>query len=106
MTYYEEDNPDIESTENEGLRVDTEVKRLKKQADEFFNRRDTQHEELMEMLGGIFVQLSRVYDTLMFVVTPEHQKVLDDMHSRGELFGSPPTLVKEAWGDETIQDND
>jgi hypothetical protein len=65
------------------------------------------HEELMEMLGGIFVQVSRMYDALMFLVTPEQQKTIDDLHSRGELFASPPSLKEKAWGeDEAVSDQD
>jgi hypothetical protein len=96
MTYYEEDTP----TEEEWIeRIKQAVENEKPQYVPSVNDSQARHEELMEMLGGIFVQLSRVYDALMFVVSPEHQKVLDDMHSKGELFASPPSLVEKAWGD-------
>jgi hypothetical protein len=94
MTYYEEDAEEwIErvkkSVENEKPMYIPVPKDMSQE----------RHEELMEMLGGIFVQLSRVYDVLMFLVTPEQQKTIDDLHSAGELFASPPILKEKAWGD-------
>jgi hypothetical protein len=110
MTYYEEDKP----TEEDWIeRIKTSIENDKSAYTTPLppplvrTHEQERHEELMEMLGGIFVQLSRVYDTLMFVVSPEHQKVIDEMHRRGELFASPPTLVEKAWGeDEAVSDKD
>ena len=76
MTYYDEDNPEKIPT---GL--------LSKE----------KHEELMEMLGGIFVQLSRIYDVL--ITDSPNQESLDSKHEAGELFASPPTLIEKAWED-------
>ena len=76
MTYYDEDHPEkipAESPEN------------------------IRHQELMEMLGGIFVQLSRIYDVL--ITDSPNQESLDSKHEAGELFASPPTLIEKAWED-------
>lgn len=61
------------------------------------------HDELMEMLGGIFVQLSRIYDVLL--IESDNGKELDDMHKRGDLFGSTPMLREDAWN-ESVQEEE
>lgn len=55
------------------------------------------HKEMMEMLGAIFVQLSRVYDVLMLNLSEYQRDQLDTMHQSGELMGSPPILKEDAW---------
>lgn len=59
------------------------------------------HEELMEMLGGIFVQVSRMYDALVIALPPEAQEEILQAHESGGLLGDPPTLREDAW-DETV----
>jgi hypothetical protein len=87
MTYYEEDSPEFEEWKS-GI-----IKNIES---------DNNHKEMMEMLGGIFVQLSRIYDVL--ITDSPNQADLDDRHSAGGLFASPPTLEKDAWN-ETVQNS-
>jgi len=63
------------------------------------------HKELMEMLGGIFVQQSRIYDCLMAIVPNKYRAELDDIHENGGLMASPPLLREDAWG-EVSQSNE
>lgn len=100
MTYYEEDRP----TEEEWVeRIKKSIENEKPTILPTVDNSQERHEELMEMLGGIFVQLSRIYDVL--ITDSPNQSELDNQHSRGELFASPPTLVEKAWG-EDVQDKD
>jgi hypothetical protein len=51
----------------------------------------------MEMLGGIFVQLSRVYDTQMMLLSEDNRNFLINLHNEGGLAGDPPLLREDAW---------
>lgn len=55
------------------------------------------HKELMEMLGGIFIQVSRMYDTLLLLIDKDEMEELDKEHSTGGLLASPPILREDAW---------
>lgn len=55
------------------------------------------HKELMEMLGGIFIQQSRIYDVLMAMLPQALEEELDELHTAGRLMFSPPTLLEKAW---------
>ncbi len=84
MTYYEEDTPEKSDPVKDFLDKTPE---------------EVRHEEMMEMLGGIFVQLSRIYDVLMIglpgpVVSRDE---VDQVHTNGDIYGSPPALSKDAW---------
>lgn len=106
MTYYEEDNPEIESAENEDTLSPEEqfIKNIEKAAAEqrpmlmpqAVNDQE-RHEEMMEMLGGIFVQVSRMYDVLMMIAENSSRVVLEESHSQGKLLGDPPALREDAW---------
>jgi hypothetical protein len=97
MTYYEEDAEDwIE-------RVKTAVDNEKPMYIPAKDKSQERHTELMEMLGAIFVQLSRVYDVLL--INSEYRESLNTKHAEGELFAPPPNLKEEAWN-ETVQNQD
>lgn len=55
------------------------------------------HKELMEMLGGLFIQTSRIYDVLMAMLPDEVESELDKVHESGRLMFSPPTLLENGW---------
>jgi hypothetical protein len=97
MTYYDEDNPEIDDIVEKvfGEQVEDHRSHEQKRNDEAVAR----HEEMMEMLGGIFVQLSRIYDVLMLGLPgPVVQRdEVDQVHTNGDVYGSPPTLSKDAW---------
>lgn len=121
MTYYEEDTPDVsenevERAENEGMPgnpdwpsgvnyaedrsgipIASEVKRISatlEQTDPGSN-----HTEMMEMLGAMFVQLSRIYDVLMMTLPEGKMRSIDEVHESGGLAASPPILREDAWDD-------
>jgi hypothetical protein len=86
---------DIENFENEGGAPEN-IKDIPVQQ---VSVEHIRHEEMMEMLGGIFVQLSRIYDVLMLGLpgASVSRKEVDSVHEAGELYGSPPTLKENAW---------
>lgn len=107
MTYYEEDTP-IESAENEGMppetlddivekvfgeQVEDNRSHEQRRNDEAVER----HKEMMEMLGGIFIQLSRIYDATMMGLDKSVRENVENYHSQGRLMGDPPVLEKDAW---------
>lgn len=63
----------------------------------------TDHEELMEMLGGMFVQLSRIYDVLL--LEANNGQEIDEVHKEGNLYGSAPQLREDAW-DAPVQEEE
>lgn len=85
------DSMDIERAENEGMPT-------------LFDMPDekTEHEELMEMLGGLFIQTSRVYDVLMAMLPQTLEEELDEVHSAGRLAFSPPTLLEKGWDEAPV----
>lgn len=92
----------IEAAENEGMPdaipEPMPEPRPMKRAETTLQR----HEELMEMLGAIFVQLSRIYDASMIslsVVNNDVAEQVADKHEAGKLFGSAPVLLEDAWSD-------
>lgn len=66
---------------------------------------DNNEEEssLLELVGAIFVQVSRAYDVLVMLLPPETRAVVLNAHESGRLLGDPPILLKEAW-DEVPKD--
>jgi len=58
----------------------------------------TNHEEMMEMLGGIFVQVSRLYDVMMMTIPVDLRTDILDAHAKGHLLGDPPSLAEDGWG--------
>jgi hypothetical protein len=107
MTYYEEDLPDVsenevERAENEGMPDHSLIPEGMHHIKATVENIDpgTNHIEMMEMLGGIFVQLSRIYDVLMMGVPSATRDMLDEMHGEGGLMASPPVLREDAWSDE------
>lgn len=102
MTYYEEDNPEIESAENEGMPPHVDDEEILKMLTEVDNQKPAdpsaqRHEEMMEMLGGIFIQLSRMYDVLMLSLSDTDRATAEMYHSQGKLLGDPPILKEDAW---------
>jgi hypothetical protein len=83
--------PDEAAAENEGMPPRT-ISYTVEQIDPGDN-----HKELMEMLGGIFVQLSRVYDTQMMLLSEDNRNFLINLHNEGGLAGDPPLLREDAW---------
>jgi hypothetical protein len=55
------------------------------------------HDELMEMLGGIFIQVSRMYDALIIALPPSAREEILEAHESGGLLGDPPALREDAW---------
>jgi hypothetical protein len=65
---------------------------------EHADRNADNHAELMEMLGGIFVQLSRIYDVLL--IESSNRDIISTRHEEGGLIAPPPILREDAWQDE------
>lgn len=54
-------------------------------------------EENLELVT--FIQLTRVYDVLMALLTeqnPEKAQALHDLHERGDFITSPPALAPQS----------
>jgi len=124
MSYYEEDLPDVSENEVERDKTPDDpdkelipegMEHVKASPNEslFYGTPEnlvpatveqtdpgSNHTEMMEMLGGIFVQLSRIYDVLMMGVPAATRDMLDEMHGDGGLMASPPVLREDAWSDE------
>jgi hypothetical protein len=104
MSYYEEDLPDVSENEREEEQspdhslIPEGMHHVKATLEQ--TSPGTNHTEMMEMLGGIFVQLSRIYDVLMMGVPSATRDMLDEMHGEGGLMASPPVLREDAWSDE------
>ena len=78
------------------------IERVKKSVDSqnptyLADKAEERHKELMEMLGGVFVQVSRMYDALVIALPDDKQQELLDAHETGGLLGDPPTLREDAW---------
>ena len=122
MTYYEEDQPDLDALprrkyaaevepESEGKFIEDmtddeftdHVRNVMKSSDSpevgimKVKGSTEQHEEMMEMLGGMFVQLSRIYDVLMLTLPDEIRRELSAEHEKGKLIGDAPALAEDAW---------
>jgi UDP-N-acetyl-D-mannosaminuronate dehydrogenase len=105
LTYYEEDNPEIESAENEDISPEEQLIRdIEKAAAEqrpmlmpHVDKDAERHEEMMEMLGGIFIQMSRLYDAVMLSLDHDMMKLAESYHSKGKLLSDPPILEEDAW---------
>lgn len=49
--------------------------------------------EQNELLGGIFVQLSRILDTLYVMSGEQNSSRLDTLHRAGGILSSEPLLI-------------
>jgi hypothetical protein len=89
-----------------GLLRDPDVVALEKRVEATLEQTDPgeNHKELMEMLGGIFIQQSRIYDCLMAMVPDKYRQELDETHENGGLMASPPALREDGW-DEMAEGN-
>ena len=107
-------NSEFERAENEGMPVQLEIPGHHyeniRSAKDLFNddveqtdasqaegQAGTNHTEMMEMLGGIFVQVSRLYDVMMMTLPVDMRTDILEAHSRGHLLGDPPSLTEDAW---------
>ena len=100
-------NSEFERAENEGMPVQLEIPGHHyeniRSAKDLFNddveqtATGTNHTEMMEMLGGIFVQVSRLYDVMMMTLPVDMRTDILEAHSRGHLLGDPPSLTEDAW---------
>lgn len=98
MTYYEEDRPDeSEKTEHHPAYTTEELNRRMMEESVYKSPEELRHEEMMEMLGGIFIQMSRVYDALMMLLEEDDMNAVADQHKNGKLLGDPPVLREDAW---------
>jgi hypothetical protein len=104
MTYYEEDQPPIESEKEHKLSPEEEfIKYVKNAVVEQppmimpVYKDAERHQELMEMLGGIFIQMSRLYDAVMLTLDDVDRERVESYHSQGKLLGDPPVLEEDAW---------
>jgi hypothetical protein len=106
LTYYEEDQPTEQEWRDKIVRsldkdlIPEGMEHIKASVEQIDPGES--HKELMEMLGAIFVQLSRIYDVL--ITDSPAGDALDAQHSKGRLFASAPILLEEAWNDQKDQD--
>lgn len=93
----------IESAENEGMSLPTleETQRMVEEPNGFGTVEQTDsganHQEMMEMLGGIFIQVSRIYDVLMMALPTSDRRLLSEEHEQGKFVGDVPSMVEDAW---------
>lgn len=60
-------------------------------------------ERIEQALAGMYVLLARVYDVLVVSLPPEHRERLVELHSEGDLLGTPPFMSKGTyarWSDD------
>lgn len=103
MTYYEEDTPELSVEKEDPHPEDKEILEALAEAAKqpqpilAIDKAADRHQEMMEMLGGIFIQMSRVYDAVMISLDEDDRKFVESYHSRGKLLGDPPILEEDAW---------
>jgi hypothetical protein len=101
-------NSEFERAENEGMPLQLEVEGMPVQLEipghhyenmavSSENIEPSNHTEMMEMLGGLFVQICRMYDVLMYALPEKDRLFIEGYHSKGKLLGDPPSLTEDAW---------